>query len=60
MIHDNTLGHKIAIPVRFITDSHTQSIDANELIENEIPTGISEGFSFAEFLRSLFAGFRVG
>lgn len=60
LIPENTLGNKFAIPVRFIIDSDTSSFDANALIEIEIPTGISEGFSFAEFLRSLFAGFRVG
>jgi len=60
LIPENTLGTEFAIPVRFIIDSDTNSFDANAIIEIEIPSGISEGFSFAEFLRSLFAGFRVG
>jgi len=60
LIPENTLGNKFAIPVRFIIDSDTNSFDANALIEIEIPTGFSEGFSLGEFLRSLFASFRVG
>ena len=60
LIPENTLGTEFAIPVRFIIDTDTAPIDANALIEIETPSGFSEGFSFAEFLRSLFAGFRVG
>ncbi len=60
LIPENTLGNEFAIPIRFIIDTDIQTIDANALVEIEIPTGFSAGFSLAEFFRALFAGFRVG
>jgi len=48
------------VPIRFIMDSQGLVFDSNALIEIETPSGISEGFSLAEFFRALFAGFRVG
>lgn len=57
-IPENTLGNEFAVPVRFIIDAETTRVDANTLIEIEIPSGVSEGFSLAEFFRSIFAGFR--
>jgi hypothetical protein len=60
LIPENTLGKEFAVPIRFIIDSDITTLDANALVEIEIPSGFSEGFSLAEFFRSLFAGFRVG
>ncbi len=60
LVPKNTLGNDFAIPIRFIVDSDVTTLDANALVEIEIPTGFSAGFSLAEFFRSLFAGFRVG
>ena len=60
LVPKNTLGNEFAVPIRFIVDSDVTTLDANALVEIEIPTGFSTGFSLAEFLRSLFAGFRVG
>ncbi len=58
-IPENTLGNEFTIPVRFIVDSEITTLDANSLIEIETPSGFSQGFSLAEFFRSLFAGFRT-
>jgi len=59
-VPENTLGTEFAVPIRFIIDSDITTLDANALVEIEIPSGFSGGFSLAEFFRSLFAGFRVG
>ncbi|MCP6727009.1 MAG: hypothetical protein KJI69_03235 [Patescibacteria group bacterium] len=60
LVPKNTLGNEFAVPIRFIVDSDVTTLDANALVEIEIPTGFSAGFSLAEFFRSLFASFRVG
>lgn len=60
LIPETVQGTEFAIPVRFIIDTDFVPVDANALIEIETPSGTSESFSFAEFFRSLFAGFRVG
>ncbi len=60
LVPENTLGNEFAVPIRFIVDTDILSLDANALVEIEIPTGFSAGFSLAEFFRSLFASFRVG
>jgi len=60
LVPENTLDNEFAVPIRFIVDTDILSLDANALVEIEIPTGFSSGFSLAEFFRALFAGFRVG
>ncbi len=59
-VPENTIGNEFAVPIRFIIDSDITTLDGNALVEIEIPSGISAGFSLAEFFRALFAGFRVG
>lgn len=58
-VPENTLGNDFTVPIRFIIDTETSTVDTNGLIEIEIPSGFSEGFSLAEFFRSLFAGLRT-
>jgi len=55
----NVIGTEFAVPVRVILDTDILTLDANALIEIETPSGFSEGFSLAEFIRSFLAGFRI-
>ncbi len=59
-VPENVSGKEFTVPIRFIMNSQELTFDGNALIEIETPSGISEGFSLAEFFRALFAGFRVG
>jgi len=59
-VPENAFGNEFAVPIRFIIDTDVLTLDGNALIEIEIPSGFSAGFSLAEFFRALFAGFRVG
>jgi len=59
-IPDDLIDKTNVIPVRLVIDSDIFIVDGFADIEIERPREESTAFSFAEFFRSLFAGFRVG
>jgi len=59
-IPEDLIDRNNVIPIRLVIDSQDFIVDGLADIEIERPQEESTAFSFAEFFRSFFAGFRVG